>query len=83
MASMTTTIDLGDIGAREVVVTYTPGEAGIRIDNVFTLGMDIAPWLTQDAEDALIDICSDDLAGEQHAARDYCFEEKRERRLAA
>lgn len=82
MASMTTTIDLGDIGAREVVVTYTPGEAGIRIDNVFTLGMDIAPWLTQDAEDALIDVCSADLAGEQQSARDAHFEEKRERMAA-
>ena len=83
MASMTTILDLGDLGAREVVVTYSPGEAGIRIDNVFTLGMDIAPWLTSEAEDALIDICSADLAGEQHAARDARFEEKHERRLAA
>lgn len=82
MASMTTIIDLGDIGAREVVVTYTPSEAGIRIDNVFTLGMDIAPWLTQDAEDALIDVCSADLAGEQQASRDAHFEEKRERMAA-
>lgn len=79
MASMTTILDLGDLGAREVVVTYSPGEAGIRIDNVFTLGMDIAPWLTNEAEDALIDICAADLAGEQHAARDAHFEEKRER----
>lgn len=36
MASMTTTIDLGDIGAREVVVTYTPSEAGIRIETMFS-----------------------------------------------
>ena len=83
MASMTTILDLGDLGAREVVVTYSAGDTGIHIDNVFTLGMDVAPWLTSEAEDALIDICSADLAGEQHAARDSYFEEKRERRLAA
>ena len=83
MASMTTILDLGDLGAREVVVTYSPGEAGIRIDNVFTLGMDIAPWLTREAEDALIDICAADLAGEQQTARDAYLEAKLERRLAA
>ena len=83
MASMTTILDLGDIGAREVVVNYSPSDAGIRIDNVFTLGMDIAPWLTNEAEEALIDICAADFAGEQVAARDARFEEKRERRLAA
>lgn len=82
MASMTTILDLGDIGAREVVVTYSAGDTGIHIDNVFTLGMDIAPWLTSDAEDALIDICAADLAGEQYAARDAFFEEKRERMAA-
>lgn len=79
MASMTTILDLGDIGAREVVVTYSAGDTGIRIDNVFTLGMDIAPWLTSEAEDALIDICAADLAGEQQVARDAYFEEMRER----
>lgn len=81
MRSLTTIIDLGDLGQREVVVTYHHYDSGITLNSVLGMGMDLLPMMEQEAEDALMDICQADYASSLVEARDAYWEMKRDERL--